>query len=172
MNMPHSLSGDMPPGLTRPSPITNCQPGLFRVTLADTIARLGVSPDDLRRWHDSRWLSFSEKLNEELDEFGDPRILEIQIVRDIVRSGLSDAQIEVLLSKLPKPFAFNPDTLAYSFRHGWVQVAPPIEIPEPSEVIEEHLDDWIAQSGEGTLEDILDKVTAALNALTEREAES
>ena len=159
----------MPPGLTRPCPITNCQPGLFRVSLADTIARLGVSPDDLGRWHDSRWLSFSEELNEDLDEFGDPRILEIQIVRDIVRSGLSDAQIEVLLSKLPKPFAFDPDTLAYSFRHGWVQVAPQVEIPDPDDVIEEHLDGWIANCNKASLEELRDKIEEALKLCAENE---
>ena len=155
----------------RPQPITDHQPGLFRVTLPDVIAGLGVSLDDLRRWHDSGWLSFNEKLDEALDEFGDPRIFEIQIVRDIVRSGLSDAQIDVLLSKLPKPFAFNPDKLAYSFRHGWVQVEPPVEIPEPSEVIDEHIDDWIANCGEATLADLRDKIDEALEACAEREAE-
>jgi hypothetical protein len=172
MKTPDSFSRDMPPGLTRPSPITDHQTGLFRITLADVIARLGVSHDDLRRWHDSGWLSFNENLNEELDEFGDPRILEIQIVRDIVRSGLSDAQIEVLLLNLPKPFAFNPDRIAYSFRHGWIQVEPPVEIPEPSEVIEEHIDDWIVNCGAATLEDLRDKIEEALKLCEENGAES
>jgi hypothetical protein len=103
-----------------------------------------------------------------LDEFDDPKSFEIQIVRDVVRSGLSDVQIESLLAKLPKPFAFNPERLAFSFRHGWVYVEPPVEIPEPSEVIEEHLDEWMAQCDEETLEDLRDKVTNVLKTCVEK----
>jgi hypothetical protein len=172
MNKPHTISIDLPPGLTRPCPLTGFEVGLFRVTLPETLAKQGVSLDELRRWHDNGWLSFNDKLTGELDEFGDPRIFEIQIVRDIVRSGLSDAQVEVLLSKLPKPFAFNPDALAFSFRHGWVQVAPPIEIPDPDEVIEEHIDDWIVSCCESTLEDLRDKIEEALKACAEDDQES
>ena len=162
----------LPHGLIRPRPHTDHQPCLFRVTLAEMLARLGVSPDDLRRWHGRGWLSFDENMNETLDEFDDPKTFEIQIVRDVVRSGLSDAQIEVLFSKLPTPFAFNPHTLAYSFCHGWVQVAPPEEIPEPSDVIEEHIDEWITNCDEATLEDLRDKIAEALKMCADSAAEN
>ncbi len=171
MKKSHSLADDLPSGLTRPAPITDFQPGLFRVSLPDALARLGVNPDDLRRWRDSGWLSFNENLTEEMDEFGDPRIFEIQIVRDIVRSGLTDAQIEALLSNLTKPFAFDPDRLSFSFRHGWVQVALPVETPEPSEVIEEHIDEWIANCDQATLEELRDKIAEALEACAEDDRE-
>ena len=151
----------------RPQSTINHQPCLFRVTLAEMIVRLSVSADDLRRWHDRGWLSFDENMDEALDEFDDPKCFEIQIVRDVARSGLSDVQIECLLSKLPKPFAFNPDRLAFSFRHGWVYVQPPVEIPEPSEVIEEHFDEWLAQCGEETLEQLREKVNDALKTCLE-----
>jgi hypothetical protein len=161
-------ASDLPPGLMRPQFTINHQPCLFRVTLAEVLARLSVSADDLRRWHDRGWLSFDENMDEALDEFDDPKSFEIQIVRDVVRSGLSDVQIESLLAKLPKPFAFNPERLAFSFRHGWVYVEPPVEIPEPSEVIEEHLDEWMAQCDEETLEDLRDKVTNVLKTCVEK----
>lgn len=160
----------LPLGLVRPVPtITDQQPCLFRVSLPDALAKLGVSPDDLNRWHGQGWLSFDATMDEELDEFSDPKLWEIQVVRDIVRSGLTDAQIGVLFSKLPKPFAFNPDALVYSFRHGWVLVPPRVEIPEPSEVIEEHLDDWIADRDQGTLESLRDKISEALEQLEKEE---
>ena len=163
-----SISDNLPLGMERPQPITSHQGCLFRISLADALVRLCVSPDDLRRWHERGWLSFDGSMNEELDEFDDPRVFEIQVVRDIVRSGLTDAQIESLLSQLPKPFAFNPDRLAFSFRHGWVHVAPPLEIPEPSEVIEEHLDEWMAQCDEETLENLRERVTDALIMCVEK----
>jgi len=156
----------------RPQSTINHQPCLFRVTLAEMLARLGVSFGDLRRWHERGWLSFDENMNEPLDEFDDPRSFEIQIVRDIVRSGLSDVQIESLLAKLPKPYSFNPDRLAFSFRYGWVYVEPPTEIPEPSEVIEEHLDEWMAQCEEETLNDLRERVADALNRCVEKESKT
>ena len=146
------------------------------MSLPTALARIGVSVDDVRRWHGSGWLSFDEKLADELDEFDDPRVWEILIVRDVVRSCLTDAQIEVLFSKLPKPFAFYPDSLAYSFRHGWVCVIPPVEIPEPSEVepsevIEEYIDGWIDDCDLETLERLRDQITEALQARSESKSE-
>ena len=90
-------------------------------------------------------------------------------MRDIARSGLTDAQLETLFSELPRPFAFDPDVLAYSFRHGWVVVAPPVEIPEPSEVIDEHIDEWIADCDKETLERIRDQITETLKLRSENE---
>jgi hypothetical protein len=161
------ISDELPSGFIRPQPITDHQACLFHVSLSEAIAKLGVSPDDLRRWHERGWLSFDEKLSEDLDEFEDPKIYEIQIVRDIARSGLADAQVEVLLATLPKPFAFHPDRLVFSFRHGWVYVAPPADPPEPSEVIEVHLDEWMAACDEDTLENLRERVNDALEACVE-----
>lgn len=168
MNNPYlSTSANLPPGFMRPQAASHHQPGLFRLTLAEVLARLGVSTDDFRRWHGRGWLSFDETLDEALDEFDDPRCFEIQVVRDVVRSGLSDVQIEHLLAQLPKPFAFNPDRLAFSFRHGWVYAQPPVEIPEPSEVIEEHFDDWLAQCDEEKLNELRVRVDEALQMCQE-----
>ena len=164
------ISDDLPLGLVRPQPITNHQGCLFRISLADALFRLRVSPDDLGRWHERGWLSFGEELTEELDEFDDPRVLEIQVVRDIVRSGLTDVQIENLLAELPKPFAFDPTRLAFSFRYGWVCMEPPVEIPEPSDVIEQNIDGWIAKCDEETLEGLRARVTNALRDLRGKRA--
>jgi hypothetical protein len=162
-----SRSDNLPPGLVRPCPSTSWQPSLFKMSLKTALARAGVSVDDVRRWHGSGWLSFDEKLADELDEFDDPRVWEILIVRDVVRCGLADAQIEVLFSKLPRPFTFQPDSLAYTFRHGWVCVLPPVKAPEPSDVIEEHLDGWIEECDEETLERLRAKITETLQVRSE-----
>jgi|GEM_PF-1304953 len=167
------ISDELPSGLVRPQPTTNHQGCLFRISLADALFRLRVSPDDLRRWYERGWLSFGEGLTEEFDEFDDPRVFEIQVVRDIVRSGLTDVQIENLLAELPKPFAFDPTRLAFSFRYGWVCVEPPVEIPEPSDVsdvIEQNIDDWIAECDEETLEGLQARVADALRDLRGKRA--
>jgi hypothetical protein len=168
----HLTTDKLPPSLSHPEPITSNQGNLFRVSLLVVIARLGVSPDELRRWHGRGWLSFDEKTNELLDEFDDSRILEIQIVRDVARSGLTDAPIEVLFCRLPKPFAFDPDRLVYSFRHGWVIAEPPVEVPDSSEVIEEHIDAWIAGCDRATLECLRDQISDAIIECSKTDAES
>lgn len=157
-------AGGLPQGMNRPCAITNEQRSLFRITLATALASLGVSRDDLRRWRNLGWVSFDDNLTEELDEFGDPRSAEISLIRDIARSGLSDAQIGVLLSELPKPYAYNSDRITFSFRHGWIELEPPAEIPEPSEIIEEHLDEWLSNCDQETLEDLRNRVEHALAA--------
>lgn len=163
---------DLPRGLMSPLPVIEHQPCLFRLSLADALAGLGVSPDDLRRWHDRGWISFDGKMDEMLGEYDDPKVFEIQIVRDIVRSGLTDAQIEVLLAGLPKPFAFDPDRLVYSFRHGWVQVVPPAEAPSPAEIIDDHFDEWLVNFDEEALIGLRDKISEALRMCVEREQET
>ena len=51
---------------------------------------------------------------------------EIEFIRDIVRSGLSDGQISSLLHDLGHgEFSYNGSEVVYSFRYGWVQVAEP-----------------------------------------------
>jgi len=156
-----STADRLPPGLVRPEPVKQPLQCLFKISLATGLARLGVSVDDVRRWHGQGWLSFDENLTDQLDEYDDPRIWETQIVRDIVRSGLTDAQIEVLFSTLPKPFAFYPDSLVYSFRHGWARVIPPRTL---SDIFDDHLDDWIDECDEETLEILRDKITETLEA--------
>jgi len=165
------MSDDFPTGFIFPHPITDHQACLFRISLTDALARLGVSPDELTRWHGRGWVSFDANTSESLDEFDDPKIFEIQIVRDIARSGLTDSQIEVLLSRLMKPYAYDPETIAFSFRHGWLQAAP-VEIPDPSEIIEEHLDEWIAGCDEATLKELRYKISEALTLCAESEPDN
>lgn len=143
----------LPPWFTRPLPVSDWQRNLFQTDLRTVLVRLQVSVDEIARWHAKEWLSFDGADNLVIDEFRDPRIWELTIVRDIVRSGLSDAQVEYLLDQLPKPLAFDPDSLAFSFRHGWVEVSLPAD-PDPEEVIEEHLDSWLDDLDEDRLREL------------------
>jgi len=154
---------NLPSWFVRPYTRIMDQSCLFRLKLSSAIARLGVSIDDLRRWHDRGWISFDGKIDEELDEFYDPKILEITFVRDIVRSGLTDAQIDVVFAKLPKPFAFDSNKLAYSFLHGWVEVNT-----DPCKIIAENLDSWLEDCSEDTLNDLLSRIIDILEQNYER----
>lgn len=138
------------------------QPGLFDVPIETLLPRLCVSPDELARWHQKGWISSAPSFSQLVDEFSDPRVWEIVFVRDIVRCGLSDAQIEWLFAQCPKPFAFDPDRIAYSFIHGWVEGSPPSDPDSPDQIIEEHLDSWLEECDDERLEILRDQIDAIL----------
>jgi len=141
------------------------QLSLFRIGLKKALAQLSISDDDLLRWHGKGWISFGPSPEMVIDERG-VEINELTFVRDVVRSGLSDAQICHLFSLLPKPFTFTPSQISFSFMYGWV-ISFPEE--EPGEVIEEHLSPWLealAQAGDeerlrelkSDIEELLEKI--------------
>lgn len=158
----------LPYWLTRPAPHTKTQPSLFRISLDEALMRLRISPDELTRWHAKGWTSFGASGGLDVDEFDDPKTWELCFVRDIVRSGLTDAQIAWLLETLPRPFAFNPDRIAFSFLHGWIEVVP---CREPETSIDGVLDLWLETCDEGQLLSLRDKIEELLNAFKDSDAE-
>ena len=163
----HSL----PSWFERPVPDaeTSKQRCLFTTTLHKELACLRVSADEVVRWQGQGWVSVDASADSEIDQFNDPKIREIAFVRDVVRSGLSDAQIDWLLSQLPKPYAFDPSRIAYSFMYGWVAVSweeePEPDELDPDELVEAHLETWL----EGLDESRLRELRAHIANLIERE---
>ncbi|MGI6418468.1 MAG: hypothetical protein ACOX1P_22700 [Thermoguttaceae bacterium] len=150
-----------PPWFEYPCPTRDRQRRLFGSDLHAVLVRLQISSDEVARWHAKGWLSFRDLEDSPIDEFRDPRVWELTIVRDIVRSGLADAQIECLLDNLPKPFAFDPDSLAFSFRHGWVEVVLR-RFRDPDDVVEEHLDSWLDDCDEDRLRELKERIEELL----------
>jgi len=111
---------------------------------------MGIRPEEADAWHAKGWLSFGLSESPSLDEVDDPRMRELAVVRDVVRSGLCDAQVERLLGKLPRPCAVDPSRLAFSFRHGWVEAVVG-EDPDPDAILDEHLDEWLESCNEERL---------------------
>ena len=138
--MDRNKTDDLPGWFGRPHSEEIFQQSLFQTTLKDELVRLRISADELARWHSSGWVSFDGSTDFRLNEHDDPRIFELIFVRDVSRSGLSDSQLKYLFDQLPKPFAFNPDRIAYSFRYGWVEIIP---TEPPENMIEDHIDEWL-----------------------------
>ena len=87
------------------------------------LASLSVSEDEIRRWHEAGWISEQAVTGKWLHDY---LVEEIEFIRDIVRSGLSDGQISSLLLEIGHgEFSYNGSEVAYSFRFGWVQVVEP-----------------------------------------------
>lgn len=129
----------LPEGAIRPKQIL--QLTLFSENRNAFLATAKVSLDDLLRWHENGWLSFDARTMESLDQ---PLICEVLFLRDITRSGLSDAQIEDLLKGLSKPYRYDPNRLAYSFCHGWIEVFSPPNI-DMDEIMEERFEEWLEE---------------------------
>ena len=145
-----TINPELPPWFIRAWPSHNFQGSLFTVSLESVLAHTKVSPDEINRWHANRWISFAF-VPMELNDHDDPKILELHFVRDVVRSGLTDAQITEFFDQCPEPHSFDPTRTAFSFRYGLVQVAPAEEPDEPATVIEANLDDWIQECDEDRL---------------------
>lgn len=164
-------SSALPSWFCHPLSVTTWQRCLFTSRFEDVLVRLQISADDVVRWHAKGWLSFDGQNITEVDDFNDPREWELIVVRDIVRSGLSDAQIESVFSRLPKPYALDPSRLVFSFRHGWVAAVPPQE-PDPDEIIAENLDSWLEDCDEDRLRQLQIRIDGLLNALSDRDTEN
>jgi hypothetical protein len=154
----------LPPWFTPARPTIYGQECLFKVSLESALAQAQVSPDALNRWHSQGWISFAF-VPMQLNDPADPKLLELHFVRDVVRSGLTDAQITQVLDKCPKPHSFDPDLTAFSFRYGLVQAIPPIEPDEPETVIETHLDEWIEDCDAARLAALHEQILKRLNKL-------
>lgn len=152
-----------------PVPVTDCQGCLFHSDFSNVLAELCVSMDELARWHAKGWISFDGNRITEVATFDDPRVCELTVVRDVVRSGLNDAQIDHLLAQLPRPCVLNPSRLVFSFQYGWVEVEPSPKV-DRNEIIENHLDDWLETCGEDWLRELQKRIEELLE-LAAAEAE-
>ena len=168
MNAP-STKPELPPWFTPAAPPLHQQESLFKIPLEVALAQAKVSPDELNRWHAQGWVSFAfgpTDLNDSMDAWQ----WELNFVRDVVRSGFSDAQISRLFDQCPTPYAFAPDLTAFSFRYGLVQAIPPIELEEPGIVIEANLDEWLEECDEERLAALLHQIVERMNALKKKQS--
>lgn len=152
----HSQRQPLPDYFVSPPKLCSTQPELFTQTLSEVMHDLDISFHDIECWRQNGWLSFDPQETDAYNKYADERIWEIQIVRDIARSGLSVQDQELLLDALPKPFQYNPHKLVYSFMFGWVEVND-IE-PDPDSIIEEHLEDWLSNQEPDVLNAIGERI--------------
>jgi hypothetical protein len=115
--MPNSLriDDDLPPWFVRPVLRGPIQKSLLLENLHEVLARCRVSMDDLLRWHENGWIPFALE-----DELEPDYVEHLCFVRDVVRSGLGDAQIARLIELMPKGLLADARDMVFSFGYGWV----------------------------------------------------
>ena len=158
-------SDNLPPWFECVSSAESAQGVLFADELPVVLAALRVSEDEHDRWCKHGWVSFGPGRQTALE----PRdVNELRFVRDVVRSGLSDAYIAELFAQLPRPLNFSPDEVAYSFSLGWVWAGPAPE-PDPNEIVDEHVDEWLgdlaANEDQSRLTELRDRIDRLLTTL-------
>ena len=154
----HKDTSGLPSWFERPRSAQPCQCSLFAEPLVDVLVALRVSPDDLARWHKFGWVSFGPDRTEHMEESD---VDEVRFVRDVARSGLSDAFIDRLFGELSRPMNFDPDAVAFSFAHGWVRVAPVPE-PEAAEVVDLWLEELAEAGDKDRLQALRDRIDELL----------
>ncbi len=150
--------------LRRPSQVAS-QLSLFPRRLDETLAMLRVSLDDAAHWQQAGWLSYEAATLETIE---DDQIAELVFIRDIARSGLPHSLVTELLRELERPYAYPPETTAYSFSSGWVEVI----FPDMDEMVDQHLESWVqeklAEGDEERLSAASDSIMLALAELRVR----
>jgi len=125
------------------------------------MAKLHVSSDEVRRWRQQGWLSFDIESKPQL-KIQDT--WEVEFVRNIARSGLSDCQITELLRELAKPLKYDPVKTVYHFEYGWVT---PLDYH--FDIVEQYVSDWIAELGGekdlGRLQQLISEITEQIDAI-------
>lgn len=148
----------------RPTQVAS-QLSLFPRGRAETLALLRVSLDDAAHWQQAGWLSYDAATLETLE---DNETAELVFIRDIARSGLPHSLITELLGELERPYAYPPETTAYSFSSGWVEVV----FPDMDEMVDQHLENWVqeklAEGDEEKLSAASDSIMFALAELRVR----
>jgi hypothetical protein len=144
------------------SPTLERQVTFMPIDADAALAEAGVSRDDVNRWHDLEWASDDLTSKSAFDR---PELAELAFIRDIARSGLSDAQITQHLSSLKKPYCYDSGLVAYSFLYGWVQLPIFYEVKEVKSFIDAFVEEWIkdiAQSDPSRLDDLVVCINEAL----------
>jgi hypothetical protein len=116
-----------------------------------------ASADEMGSWHRKGWLSFDPAA---IAEYDDKERVEVQFIKGLARSGLSDPMIDRLLSGLTKPYCYDPSTTFFSFvENRWISLPPE---REQADVTIEYLDELIETQDWDSLRELLAKITEAI----------
>lgn len=129
------------------------------------LAKARVSLEDMAQWQELGWISYDISTRQTLEGH---EIAEMLFVRNLARSGLSNAFVSELLGELDKPYAYPPMTTVYSFALGWVEAI----IPDMDSLVRNHLEGWAQEKSilgdEERLEEAYSLILIALAELRAR----
>lgn len=132
------------------------------------LASVQLSLDELERWRERGWLSFDAS---KMAQLNTPETTEILFLRNVARSGLSDAIINRMLARLSKPYSYDPLETAYSFVYGWVAL-PPFNEEDVDSFMADYFEQWAKAKLESGDTQLLDKMVSVVMSYRIRKARS
>lgn len=138
----------------RPSPVS-AQFSLFPEERDDALAQARVSVEDMAQWQALGWISYDVSTRQTLEYH---ELAEMLFIRNLARSGLSNAFISELLGELTTPYSYPPMTTAYSFALGWVEAV----IPDMDSLVKNHLESWAQEKSILGQEEELERASLTL----------
>jgi hypothetical protein len=132
---------EIPQWWSSPVQLSIEQRDLFTEQVGKVLVRERIGTDELDRWHDKGWISFSHTKEEQAQW---QHVAEIRFVKQIARSGLSDVQIDEMLRDLPRPLRYRSEAIAYSYEYGWVEP----DLRSADEIVTDNIDAWLVSKAE------------------------
>jgi hypothetical protein len=134
-----------------------CQGSLFPSIPEQFVTEMYVSADEMGSWHRRGWLSFDPPA---IAEYDDKERVEVQFIKGLARSGLSDLMIDRIVSGLAKPYCYDPSTTFYSFvENRWISLPPEAD---QADVTIEYLGELIETQDWNSLRQLQGKISRAL----------
>ena len=95
----------------------NTQATLFPTTIAEALQIAKTTMSIASQWYENNYVSFNIEEKKELQH---SEVLELVFLSKLFNSALSKSYIDFLLSKLQKPYAYNPELVYYNvFDNEW-----------------------------------------------------
>jgi len=133
------------------------QGSLFPCIPEQFVAEMYASADEMGSWHRKGWLSFDPAA---IAEYDDKERVEVQFIKGLARSGLSDPMIDRLHSGLVKPYCYDSSTTFFSFvENHWISLSPE---RDQADVTIEYLDELIETQDWNSLRQLQSKISRAL----------
>ena len=135
----------------------NLQPTLFSTSKEEALDLAKTSVSHAKLWYNQNYLSFDISKVNELQHY---ELLELVFISELFKSELELEIINQLLLKLPKPFAYDYNTIYFNiFTISWEYFPNNIE---EEEIVERYLENLDAEDDREKIEELINNLQEKL----------
>jgi len=135
----------------------NLQPTLFSTSKEEALDLAKTSVSHAKLWYNQNYLSFDISKVNELQHY---ELLELVFISELFKSELELEIINHLLLKLPKPFAYDSNTIYFNiFTNSWEYFPNNIE---EEEIVERYVENLDAEDDREKIEELINNLQEKL----------
>jgi len=135
----------------------NLQPTLFSTSKEEALDLAKTSVSHAKLWYNQNYLSFDISIINELQHH---ELLELVFISELFKSELELEIINHLLLKLPKPFAYDYNTIYFNiFTNSWEYFPNNIE---EEEIVERYVENLDAEDDREKIEELINNLQEKL----------